>query len=326
MARVTVLVTTYNSALHLPAALEGVTTQTFKDFDVVVADDGSTDETRDVIEANEDLAPRFVTGPHVGVARNTARAFPYCEGDLLAFTAGDDRWLPHHLEVGVAALDREPSAALSFARHEFIDGKGTRLAPPPTARESRPPSGRVNPYELMAWNYIGGQTVVLRRRAVDEVGGIDPSLLFVELDLFVRLVQRYPIVYNDLVTAQYRLHGGGMSNDLQAMLRARLELYEKHLGEHWTSRKRTMVSEAYTRTAYRQLWPQPDAASVAEARRNLVCGFRIRPRSALQPLHALMFVTSLFGGAYAAAVKRIYPSFAHWRLKLRLQRALGLAK
>jgi glycosyltransferase involved in cell wall biosynthesis len=326
MPRVTVLLTTYNAARFVGAALEGIAAQSFRDFDVVVADDGSTDGTVDIIERFPDLSAQIVTGENLGLPGNWARGMAQCQGELIAFCAGDDAWLPNNLEVGVGALDRDPEAALSYARSELIDGDGAPIEVAPTVRSARPPSGWVDRNGLLAFNYIGGHSTVIRREAVEAVGGVDTSLFFVDLDLFVRVVERYRIVFNDQVTVRYRMHDAGLSRDQQRMLRARLALLDKHLGLAWTPMKRQMVCRAYLRTAYRELWPHPTRSSVAHARRNLAAAFRLRPSSALKPINAAMAVVSLAGPLYAGFVRRLYPRFRDSGAKLVLQRVFGMAR
>ena len=108
MPRVSVIVTTYNSGRYVGETLASVAAQTFRDFEVVVADDGSSDDTREIARASG-VVSDIVTGPNLGIGGNWARAFSHSSGELVAFIAGDDRWLPEHLETTVAAFERDPS-------------------------------------------------------------------------------------------------------------------------------------------------------------------------------------------------------------------------
>jgi GT2 family glycosyltransferase len=324
--RVSVFLTTYNAGKYVRDALESIEAQTFEDFEVVVADDGSTDATLDIVREFASLTPRVITGPNAGLPQNWQRALPHCQGELIAFIAGDDRWLPSNLEVGVAALDQNRECALAYGRVEYIDDDNQVLVPAKTAKEWRPPSGSVSPLELLAWNYIGGHATIVRREVVDELGGVDADLLFVELDLFVRIVQRYPIVYTGVVTAQYRLHGTGLSSDPERLLGARLALYRKHLKSAPAGTRRRMLSRARVKIAYRELWPSPSGESVRNARRNLLRAIATWPPSVLNPLNIAMLTATMMGPLFVWAVKRLYPRFVDTGLKLRLQRALRIAR
>lgn len=121
MPRVSVLVPNYNYGLFLGECLQSIKEQTFTDYEVIVADDGSTDNSADVIAAYRAFITRVVTGPNVGLAKNLARGLEQCRGEMIAFTSADDRWLPNHLAVGVAALDAHPEAALSYSFWQQID-------------------------------------------------------------------------------------------------------------------------------------------------------------------------------------------------------------
>jgi glycosyltransferase involved in cell wall biosynthesis len=324
--RVSAFLTTYNAGRYVRDALEGIRVQTFKDYEVVVADDGSTDETLEIVREFSDLDPNVITGPNLGLPRNWARALPHCKGEILAFTAGDDRWLPNNLQVGLDALDRNPDCALAYARVEPIDDQSRVMVPPVTSKKWQPPSGWVDPLQLLAWNYVGGHAALVRREVVERLGGVDPDLLLVELDLFVRISRAYPIVYSDVVTAQYRQHDLGMSRDLEGLLRARLAMYDKHLKGEPDPVRRRMVSRARTKIAYRELWPSPTAENVTYARRNLLRAMGTSPAAALNPLNLAMLGASLLGRWYVKAVQRLYPAFADSKLKLRLQRVLGIAR
>jgi glycosyltransferase involved in cell wall biosynthesis len=302
VARVSVLITTYNHQRFIGDALASVMHQTFRDFDVVVADDGSIDGTLDVVRSFGDEI-HVVTGPNIGFPANWARAFSHCKGEFIALLPGDDTWLPEHLSVAVAALDSHPEVAFSYSYNEHVDEE-LRPVPGESGEPRDYPTGWIDPRGLLPGNFIEGQSVVVRSRAVQAVGGIDSSLLFVDLDLFVSLANRYPIVYTRRTTAQYRTHAGGMSRNKQAMLEARLALYEKHLGKTWSRARQRLVAGAYFTAAYHQLLEDPTNATVALARRNLMHALRIWPPIALQPRYLAVAGAALSGPVWSSRIRR----------------------
>jgi glycosyltransferase involved in cell wall biosynthesis len=128
MPAVRVVIPTYNRARLLEQALLSVAAQTFRDFEVVVADDGSTDETAAVLDRWERRDNRVhsirLDRRGVAAARNRALAHPGAYR-YVAFLDSDDEWLPDHVERSVDLLDSWPQGAVTFAAFETIDHTGT---------------------------------------------------------------------------------------------------------------------------------------------------------------------------------------------------------
>jgi glycosyltransferase involved in cell wall biosynthesis len=181
--RVTVLITTFNHGTFVAEAVESVLRPTFRDFEIVIADDGSRDGTIAAARRSARGGARFTDQAHLGYSGNWARGLSACGGELVAFLSGDDTWLDGHLETGVAALDAHPDAVFSYSYNEHVD---ERLRPLPEAQvtDPNPPSGSVEPLRLLVTNALETHSVVVRRSAVEAVGAPDPSLLFADVDLF----------------------------------------------------------------------------------------------------------------------------------------------
>lgn len=277
MARVTVLITTYNHEAFVAQAIASVQRQTFRDFEIVIADDGSTDQT--VARCRERAGPgaRLHRGTRVGYSRNWARGLERCDGELVAFLSGDDTWLPHHLAVAVAALESDRAAAFSYSFNEHVDEQLRPLRRQPRFAEP-PPSGLIEPGRLLETNAIETHSVVVRRAALESVGGVDSSLLFADVDLFLRLARRYPIVHTGELTAQYRRHASGMSRDPQLMLEGWLALYSRHLDGNRALARRRLLAGRYLDAAYGQARLEPGSSL---ARRNLANAMRRWPPAVL---------------------------------------------
>jgi GT2 family glycosyltransferase len=151
----------------------------------------------------------------------------------------------------VAALDAHPEAVFSYSYNQHVD---ERLRPLPGAQvtDPDPPSGSVEPHRLLVTNAIETHSVVIRRSAVQEVGGPDPSLLFADLDLFLRLARRYQIVHTRQITARYRRHDTGMSRDPQLMLEGWIALYGRHLDRRQSPVRRRLLAARYLDAAHAQ--------------------------------------------------------------------------
>jgi glycosyltransferase involved in cell wall biosynthesis len=184
--RVSVVVPTRNRQQQLARALASVRAQHFRNFEVLVVDDGSTDETVPWLRATCPEVRILVMERPRGAAAARNRALEHARGDLVAFLDDDDLWRPTYLEGQVRLLDASPAADLSYADHIEID---------PAGRVSRPDTRPLLAYPsalawLLAECFIHTLSVVVCRRQVFErVGRFDESLTIVhDLDWYRRVV------------------------------------------------------------------------------------------------------------------------------------------
>ena len=119
--RVSVLIPTYNAGRYLGAALESVLGQTYQDFEIIVVDDGSEDDTAAVAARYPQV--RYFYNAHSGISVTRNLAISKAKGEIIAFLDADDMWAPDKLEKQVAYLDRYPECQLVFTLVEnFFDG------------------------------------------------------------------------------------------------------------------------------------------------------------------------------------------------------------
>lgn len=126
--RVSVLIPCYNAGRYLAAALDSVLAQTYQDFEIIVVDDGSEDNTADIVAQYPQV--KYVPCEHHGVstARNTAIA--QASGEILVFLDADDLWLPEKLEKQVTYLDSHPECQLVFTKAaNFFEGQEAMMNP-----------------------------------------------------------------------------------------------------------------------------------------------------------------------------------------------------
>src|SRR5262245_54127789 len=122
--RVSVVIPTRNRRPQLQWALSSVQSQTFRDFEVIVIVDGSTDDTVAWLRSCPEDIRVLVVDTAVGAAAARNRGIESTRGELIAFLDDDDVWLPTYLEAQVAQLDSHPDAALSYADHVNVDLEG----------------------------------------------------------------------------------------------------------------------------------------------------------------------------------------------------------
>ncbi len=123
--KVTVIITTYNYGRFILEAIQSVLAQTTTaDLQIIVVDDGSTDETPDVLAQVKDPRVELVRTPNKGISGARNEALALAKGDFIAFLDGDDRWAPHKLEYQLEVMRSEPDLAAVFANFVRFDQRG----------------------------------------------------------------------------------------------------------------------------------------------------------------------------------------------------------
>ncbi len=223
---VSVVIPAYNAADSIGGALASVFAQTFKEVEVIVVDDGSTDGTAAVVEAmggRVTLIRQVNGGP--GAARNTGiRA---SRGPLIAFLDADDCWLPHKIEAQVAYFRVHPQTGLL---HAATTGRAEDAAGP-RVFDTHPRPPRHVFCDLFHTDYdIATLTVMVRRDVLDTVGLFDErrEVHVEDWDLWLRIAARFPIGYLPQPAA-VRVGGGSMSADIEKTFRGQAEVIAKNV-------------------------------------------------------------------------------------------------
>lgn len=165
--RVTVVIPTYNRAALLPEAIESVFAQTYRDLELIVADDGSTDDTRALLAGYQSRL-RTLFLPHAGSptpALNAAIAA--ARGEAIAFLDSDDVWFPDKLARQLALLDQKPHLGFVYGNLLFLDSDGTTSQPVVPPHQLR---GGSILQDLVKGMFIHPSTLVVRRALLDRVG------------------------------------------------------------------------------------------------------------------------------------------------------------
>lgn len=200
MPTVSVIIPTYNRASVLKRAIESVLAQDFHDFEIVVVDDGSTDNTPEVLASYQQIC--VIRQDHRGVsaARNagTARA----SGRLITFLDSDDLWLPGKLSVQVAFLNTNPDALICQTEEIWVRN-GIKVNP---RKRHKKYSGMIFE-QCLELCIVSPSAVMMRRRLFDKIGGFDETLPVCEdYDLWLRTACRFPIYL--IETPLVIKHGG----------------------------------------------------------------------------------------------------------------------
>jgi glycosyltransferase involved in cell wall biosynthesis len=219
MPIVTVVMPAWNVAPFVEQAIGSVLAQTLGDLELIVVDDGSTDETAARVSAAAD--PRGGRGRQANAGSAAARnaGIRLGRAPLIAFLDGDDLWHPTKLERHAEWLAAHPETDLTFSWSRIIDEAGRD-----TGRTGRREAGVVPVERLLVENVVGnGSAVVLRREALDRAGHFDPALpAAVDRDVWVRvgLLRRGNIVALPSFLTLYRMRSGQITRDWRRMERA----------------------------------------------------------------------------------------------------------
>src|SRR5262249_4651515 len=127
MPRVSVIIPAWNAARTILETVRSVQAQTFRDFELIVVDDGSTDDTLDVLAAVDDPRLAVYSYDNGGLATARTRGTARASGELVSFVDADDLWTPDKLEAQIAALSARPGAGAAYSWTRFIDERGREL-------------------------------------------------------------------------------------------------------------------------------------------------------------------------------------------------------
>lgn len=210
---VSVLVTTYNSGRFLRETLDSILAQSFRDFEVVVVDDGSTDGTPDFVRSYlaRDSRIRLVEKAHSGIPDTYNRGVRECRGEYIARIGHDDRMDPYRLELQVAAMERNPDVGVVHTNAITIDGHGRVIGRWDSADYG--PAHLTHLFFRICNNIIDPSTMV-RKAVYDDVGLYDLELQMAnDWDLWCRASRNWRFLHIPLPLVHYRRHGGNYSDE-----------------------------------------------------------------------------------------------------------------
>ena len=228
-AWVSVVLPTYNRAQELPRAIRSVLEQTWKSLELVVVDDGSTDDTEQVVREFDDPRIRYIrheTNRGGSAARNTggrASSHPF-----VAFQDSDDEWLADKLQRQMELfLEAPPEVGVVFCGYLRMRDDGEPEYFPPRHLPSR--EGRIH-RALLHGSFLGTPTIVARRSCLDEVGWFDEELpRFQDWELMIRLSERWSVRLIDEPLVRAYFAAGNITDGHSASLEeAERHILDKH--------------------------------------------------------------------------------------------------
>ena len=240
---ISIVIPAYNSERFLERTLDSVLAQSCADWELVIVDDGSTDNTPQIMRrfAEQDARIRAVTQSNGGVAAARNRGYQETEPttEFLIFLDNDDEWEPDALEMLRDALNKHPSATAAAGFCRNMDADGAFLNDAPTAWQmERTRAGKIEPCaanEAITYDVIVCQNpiispgmVLIRRESLRQIGPWDQSVAPADdWDIWARLTLNGPILTLPRVTLRYRMHGNNASKQSGKMKQGERAFYRK---------------------------------------------------------------------------------------------------
>jgi glycosyltransferase involved in cell wall biosynthesis len=247
---VSIIMPTFNRMEFLPATVESVLAQTMADWELVIADDGSSTETLDYLHGlTGDKRVRLLRlrrSGNAGVARNAAIAA--AKAPWLAFLDSDDLWAPTKLERQLGALRASPDCGWSYTAFVTIDARGIPL-PSERTRRWTPYGGHIFTQTVRTTAAIRPSSVVAKAALVRDAGAFDEAIdVSEDYDLWLRLALRSPVCVVDEPMTSVRRHSSNPKRRAGTPHQARDHSLRK-LEKQLSGRERALVAEERSRNA-----------------------------------------------------------------------------
>lgn len=245
---VSVIIPAYNAEKYIRVAVESVLSQTYKNYEIIVVDDGSTDDTPQIVQQFGE-AVRYVRQPNQGLssARNTA--IRKSSAEIIALLDADDLWEPNYLEIMIDLFERNPHMGGVYCGYQYINAKGETVGRP--IAKVVPPD-QFRKIVIDQGNWLVPSAVIFRKSVAEEVQLFDKLIGPVaDTDLWVRMSNLATFAGLPDVLVKYRCHGGNMSKNPNVMINARNLLVKKMYGppdgdpSQWSKEKQQSYRDLY---------------------------------------------------------------------------------
>ncbi len=231
MKKVSVIIPAYNKAELTVKTVESVLQQTYKDIEIIVVDDGSTDDTKQRLLAYGDRIT-YVYKQNGGACSARNLGISLAKGDYIGLLDCDDLYLPNKIELSVQYLEDHPDVGFIYSAAYFIDKEGVILS------TYSHPRGRKSGWifkDLIVQNFICNSTVVVRKICFDKLGVFDESVFSpADWDMWLRLSEKYKAGYIEEPLTKYRVAGSYILRNLQKVEREDMQILQNTFSRNAT--------------------------------------------------------------------------------------------
>jgi glycosyltransferase involved in cell wall biosynthesis len=247
---ISVIIPAYNQGHYIAAAIQSVLDQSYENLELLVVDDGSTDDTRGIVAEFSDRRLRYIYQENQGLSAARNCGIRYSTGDFLSFLDSDDLFLPDKLQLLVDLMQTDPEIGLAAGQAIPFDELGEhpeKLYATPLPLDSA---------QLLLSNPLHVGSILLRRTWQQEVGLFDESLRsYEDWDMWLRLVRAgCPTGWIAQPVSYYRFHHAQMTSNSAQMSHAAFAVLDKvfasrSIPKHWKAMHNQAYASAYLRTA-----------------------------------------------------------------------------
>ena len=234
MCKASVILPCYNGARWIGRAVESILAQTYKHFELVIIDDGSTDDSKEIIAPYFcDERVRYIYQTNRGFSAALNRGIKESSGCLIGFIGQDDLWMPKKLELQVKYFGKNENVALVHSNYYSIDSEERIIRLVKTKVR-----GFSSKQEVVKWLFlttnIAFETVLVKRKCFDEVGLFDERMVgYSDHDMWLRVAGSFNIGYLDLPLVKKRQHELQLSKvRRESVLKDEFLLTKKAIGRY----------------------------------------------------------------------------------------------
>jgi glycosyltransferase involved in cell wall biosynthesis len=221
---VSVIIPTYNSASFVRQSVESVLRQTYDNFEVIVVDDGSTDNTEAVLLSYKD-AIRYIKKNNGGPSGARNLGINEAKGEFIAFQDADDIWLPEKLQLQIEHFKQNPHLGVVFTGSVRFNESG--LLDSNIRKGYTVPTGMIFD-KLLTEHFVAMPSVMVRKSCLDEIGLFEETLIGNEdFNLYLRLARKYAFGFVNQVLVHIRIHENNLSDNLEQMCEDEIKNLDK---------------------------------------------------------------------------------------------------
>jgi len=215
ITKISVIIPTYNRAQSIGRSIDSVLNQSYRNFEIIVVDDGSTDNTRDILLSFGNHI-KYIRQDNKGPSNSRNVGINASRGEFVAFLDSDDYFMKPNLEIKIAFLESNPHIGWVYSDWEYVDGQDNYIEKGSLKFNYSEKKLYGNIFEelIRSRNFISPCTVLLRKSVLEDVGYFDPEIPSQEdYDLWLRVSLKYPTHYIDRALVSVTSQPDSLSQD-----------------------------------------------------------------------------------------------------------------
>ncbi|MEN9519552.1 MAG: hypothetical protein RLZZ381_2140 [Cyanobacteriota bacterium] len=321
MPQISVIVPAYNAERTILETIQSVQQQTFQDFEIIVIDDGSQDQTVKLVQTIQDQRLQIFAYENGGVSVARNRGISHATGEFVAFLDADDLWTIDKLELQLTALKENPKAGVAYSWTCFmdVDEQGKPVSFLPSSKYSF--AGNVYKNLLVSDFIHSGSNTLIRRAAIESTGKFDPTLKSCEdWDYWLRLATRWHFAVVPKHQLLYRRTPESLSSKVEVMKETSLIAIKK---AYQAAPPELQYLKSYTLTSFHiycaslYLQHRTEIAGVSQARHHLWSAIYLRPSILLDRTTQKLLIKLL--------LKQVFPPSAVRYLFARMKKPISIS-